>query len=75
MTQIEWSLDTDANATPIASELGAERLYEKCMALARNLWWSWHPEVTNLFRDIDPSVGDSSTIIRSHCFASSHRND
>jgi starch phosphorylase len=24
------------------------------MALARNLWWSWHPEVVNLFRDLDP---------------------
>jgi starch phosphorylase len=22
--------------------------------LARNLWWSWHPEVTNLFRELDP---------------------
>jgi starch phosphorylase len=24
------------------------------MALARNLWWSWHPDVINLFRDLDP---------------------
>jgi starch phosphorylase len=22
--------------------------------LARNIWWSWHPDVTNLFRDLDP---------------------
>ncbi len=22
--------------------------------LGHNLWWSWHPEVNNLFRDIDP---------------------
>ena len=29
-------------------------LYEKCWALARNLWWSWNPEVVNLFRDLDP---------------------
>ena len=29
-------------------------LYEKCLALAHNIWWSWHPEVTNLFRDLDP---------------------
>ena len=34
--------------------LTAESLYDKCMALASNLWWSWHPEVTNLFRDLDP---------------------
>src|SRR5512139_2829042 len=32
----------------------AENLYEKCTALARNLWWSWHSEVINLFRDLDP---------------------
>jgi len=29
-------------------------LYEKCLALASNLWWSWQPEVVNLFRDLDP---------------------
>jgi starch phosphorylase len=32
----------------------AESLYSKCNALARNLWWAWHPEVINLFRDLDP---------------------
>ncbi|MBP88180.1 MAG: alpha-glucan phosphorylase [Planctomycetaceae bacterium] len=37
-----------------AGELSAEVLYDKCMFLARNLWWSWHPEVINLFRDLDP---------------------
>jgi starch phosphorylase len=34
--------------------LSAENLYEKCVALARNLWWSWHAEMINLFRDLDP---------------------
>ncbi|HEX3869173.1 MAG TPA: alpha-glucan family phosphorylase [Pirellulales bacterium] len=29
-------------------------LYEKCVALANNLWWTWQPEVVNLFRDLDP---------------------
>ncbi len=29
-------------------------LYDKCLALASNLWWSWHPEVINLFRSLDP---------------------
>ncbi len=24
------------------------------MVLASNLWWSWHPEVVSLFRDLDP---------------------
>ncbi|MBS0209791.1 MAG: alpha-glucan family phosphorylase [Planctomycetes bacterium] len=29
-------------------------LYDKCLALAHNLWWAWQPEVVNLFRDLDP---------------------
>ena len=40
--------------TPMAGELSAQALYDKCWALARNLWWTWHPEVINLFRDLDP---------------------
>jgi glycogen phosphorylase len=36
------------------SELTPERLYDKCIALAHNLWWTWHPEVHSLFRDLDP---------------------
>jgi starch phosphorylase len=39
---------------PRLDELSPQNLYAKCMALARNLWWSWHPEVTNLFRELDP---------------------
>ena len=35
-------------------EMAAQSLYDKCQALAGNLWWSWHPEVINLFRDLDP---------------------
>jgi len=38
----------------IASELTAQGLYEKCLALSSNLWWAWHPEVHSLFRDLDP---------------------
>ncbi len=34
--------------------ISAEALYDKCMALARNLWWSWQPDVVNIFRDLDP---------------------
>jgi starch phosphorylase len=34
--------------------LSTETLYEKCVALAHNLWWSWQPEVVNLLRDLDP---------------------
>lgn len=39
---------------PIGEELSAEALYDKCIALARNLWWSWHADVIHLFRDLDP---------------------
>ncbi|MGQ9575240.1 MAG: alpha-glucan family phosphorylase [Thermoguttaceae bacterium] len=39
---------------PAFTELTAETLYDKCVALAKNLWWSWQPEVINLFRDLDP---------------------
>lgn len=37
-----------------ATSLTADTMYEKCLALASNLWWSWQPEVINLFRDLDP---------------------
>jgi len=43
-----------ALSPPRLDELSPQNLYDKCMALARNLWWSWHPEVTNLFRELDP---------------------
>ncbi len=39
---------------PRLMELSPQNLYDKCVALARNLWWSWHPEVINLFRELDP---------------------
>jgi len=29
-------------------------IYDKLWGLANNLWWSWHPECDQLFRDIDP---------------------
>lgn len=29
-------------------------LHEKLTELSNNLWWSWHPEVSNLFAEIDP---------------------
>ncbi|HPU06331.1 MAG TPA: DUF3417 domain-containing protein, partial [Thermogutta sp.] len=34
--------------------LSAQTMYEKCIALSRNLWWTWQPDVINLFRDLDP---------------------
>src|SRR5436853_1577020 len=53
MTPIEIAA-VETFPKPILSELSAQTLYDKCMSLARNLWWSWHPEVINLFRDLDP---------------------
>ncbi len=40
--------------TSSREEFAGEALYQKCVALANNLWWAWHPEVGNLFRDLDP---------------------
>jgi starch phosphorylase len=53
MSQIQTPSERAVQPPP-AIGLTAETLYEKCVALARNLWWSWHPEVINLFRDLDP---------------------
>lgn len=36
------------------TEVTPQALYDKCSTLARNLWWSWHPDVVSLFRDLDP---------------------
>ena len=43
-----------AKEGPSLSELSPQTLYDKLVAVAHNLWWSWHPEVVNLFRDLDP---------------------
>ena len=31
-------------------------LHEKLRELGNNLWWSWQPEVTQIFREIDPKL-------------------
>lgn len=38
----------------VINEQSAQAIYDKCKALASNLWWTWHPEAHNLFRDLDP---------------------
>ena len=43
-----------SDGTASGDGLTADELYKKCAALATNLWWTWSPEVSNLFRDIDP---------------------
>ncbi|MDR3183208.1 MAG: alpha-glucan family phosphorylase [Planctomycetaceae bacterium] len=42
---------------PVAGRIAgltAQGLYNKCLALAGNLWWTWHPEVIEVFRSLDP---------------------
>ncbi|MGD9644363.1 MAG: alpha-glucan family phosphorylase [Pirellulales bacterium] len=53
MTQIQAEAELHFETSSLTG-LSPQSLYDKCSALARNLWWSWHPEVTNLFRDLDP---------------------
>jgi starch phosphorylase len=53
MSQTETAPPMDAGVSP-SGAVTAISLYDRCVALARNLWWSWHPEVINLFRDLDP---------------------
>jgi glycogen phosphorylase len=52
VTALDSSITQDVSVT--GDELTAQATYDKCTALARNLWWTWHPEVINLFRDLDP---------------------
>ncbi|HEY2759335.1 MAG TPA: DUF3417 domain-containing protein [Pirellulales bacterium] len=56
MSQIEMEpiVGSAAAKKPNLAEFSPQSLYHKCMAIASNLWWTWHPEVVNLFRDLDP---------------------
>ena len=36
-------------------------IYDKLQELAGNLWWSWQPEVTAIFRAIDPVLWSESS--------------
>jgi starch phosphorylase len=36
------------------SAIGGEAWQDRLQALARNLWWTWHPEVGEIFRALDP---------------------
>jgi len=53
MSQAELAPPTTQSRSPNAG-VGTATPYDKCLALANNLWWSWQPEVVNLFRDLDP---------------------
>lgn len=53
MSQTQAARRGDLDSSAVHG-LSPQTLYDKCVALAHNLWWSWHPEVTSLFRDLDP---------------------
>ncbi len=36
--------------------MGQTHLVDKLRELARNLWWSWQPNVIGLFRELDPGL-------------------
>ncbi len=54
MSQVEVHGSVSSATRENWTEVTPQALYDKCTAVARNLWWSWHPEVVNLFRDLDP---------------------
>ena len=36
--------------------VGRSQLTDKLRELARNLWWTWQPNVVALFRELDPAL-------------------
>ena len=36
--------------------VGQTQLIDKLRELARNLWWTWQPNVIALFRELDPAL-------------------
>ena len=36
--------------------VGQKQLVDKLRELARNLWWTWQPNVLSLFRELDPAL-------------------
>lgn len=38
----------------------SSRMAERLRELARNLWWTWQPNVVNLFRELDPELWHST---------------
>jgi starch phosphorylase len=53
-TELPPAVSPSSRASTSEHASHADDLYRKLWALANNLWWSWHPECDQLFRDIDP---------------------
>ena len=41
-------------------EAPQSQLTERLRELARNLWWTWQPEVIDLFRSLNPALWSST---------------
>ncbi len=55
MASIDQTFENNVVATTRGGAgITPQGLYDKCTALASNLWWSWHPEVISIFRSLDP---------------------
>ena len=54
MSQVELTPPSNSTERENWTEVTPQALYSKLQTLAHNLWWSWRPEVGNLFRDLDP---------------------
>jgi glycogen phosphorylase len=57
--EIRMLVEASSQVAPVVSEARTlDRfivpIQERLWALARNLWWSWDPESTSLFLDLDP---------------------
>ena len=46
--------------------VGQAQIVDRLRELARNLWWTWQPNVINLFRDLDGAARSASiqTLLR-----------
>ena len=40
--------------------VGQEKVVDKLRELARNLWWTWQPNVLSIFRELDPELWSKS---------------
>ena len=57
--EVQLLVDATMPLGPIVREVRALQqlmapAYERLCALARNLWWAWNAEATELFRELDP---------------------
>src|SRR6202051_1328235 len=58
--EVQMLVSAAAQVGPVVSEARTLARFiapvqERLWALARNLWWSWDPDSTNLFLDLDPT--------------------